>query len=268
MDYISVIKNRRSVRSFNGEPLKKEEIDDLLAFANSVTTPYDQPITWYALDVEENPKLSSTVLRGVKNYLTGKMVLQPKAEEAFGYAFEQVVLYAAEKGIGTTWIAGTMDRPAFERAIDLKEGEVMPCVSPIGYPAEKMSGREKIMRKGIKADSREPFEKLFFDGSFDTPLTEEKAGDLKEALEAVRLAPSAANKQPWRLVVTENAVHFYEVPGGFIRNGWDMQKIDIGIALCHFADVCAQLGRAVTFSTEDPGIAAPENVIYIASYTL
>ena len=268
MDYITTIKNRRSVRNFDGNPLKPEEIEDLLNFANGVTTPYEQPVQWYILDAKENPKLTTTVIRGTNTFIAGKLELKPHAEEAFGYAFEQVVLYAAEKGIGTTWIAGTMNRTEFERAVELKEGEFLPCISPLGYPAAKMSGRETLMRKGIKADSREPFEKLFFDGSFDTPLTEEKAGDLKEALEAVRWAPSAANKQPWRLVVTENAVHFYEVPGGFVRNGWDMQKIDIGIALCHFADVCGQLGRNVTFSTEDPDIAAPENTVYIASYTL
>ena len=86
----------------------------------------------------------------------------PHAEEAFGYVFERVVLFTEAKGIGTTWIGGTMDRGAFERAMGLEEGEVMPCVSPLGYPARKMSLRETMMRKGVKADSRLPFEALFF----------------------------------------------------------------------------------------------------------
>jgi len=59
----------------------------------------------------------------------------PHFEEALGYAMEQFVLDAWSVGIGTTWIGGTMDRQAFEKAMDLSEDEVMPCVSPIGHIA-------------------------------------------------------------------------------------------------------------------------------------
>ena len=86
-----------------------------------------------------------------------------------------------------------MDRKAFERAMHLSENEVMPCVSPLGYTAKKMSLRETMMRKGVKADSRLNDEKLFFDGAFDKPLAAENAGNLQLALEMVRLAPSAVN---------------------------------------------------------------------------
>ena len=82
-----------------------------------------------------------------------------------------------------------MDRKAFERAMLLSENEVMPCVSPLGYPAKKMALRETMMRKGVKADSRLDFEKLFFDGSFETPLPAQNAGELYLPFEMVRLAP-------------------------------------------------------------------------------
>ena len=39
----------------------------------------------------------------------------------------------------------------------LPDAEVMPCVSPLRYPAEKMSLRETMMRKGVMADSRLDF---------------------------------------------------------------------------------------------------------------
>ena len=57
-----------------------------------------------------------------------------------------------------------------------------------------------MMRKGVKADERLPFEELFFDGSFDKTLSKEKAGRWLDALEMVRLALLAVNKQPWRVV--------------------------------------------------------------------
>ena len=170
-------------------------------------------------------------------YIAGKMARVPHAEEAFGYAFEKIVLFAESINVGTTWIAGTMDRSAFEKAMSLSDGEVMPCVSPLGYVAKKMSLRETLMRKGVKADSRLDFGDLFFENEFDASLDAKKAGDLAEILEAVRLAPSAVNKQPWRVIIDGKNVHFYEKKSrGFVsENGWDIQKIDIGIAMCHFA---------------------------------
>jgi hypothetical protein len=162
-----------------------------------------------------------------------------------------------------------MDRNAFEKAMDLEEGEVMPCVSPLGYPAKKMSLREILMRKGVRADSRIDFGKLFFDGDFGKPLTEEKAGALKDAFEAVRLAPSAVNKQPWRAVLCENKVHFYEypTPGYVTESGWDLQKIDMGIALCHFVLGARECGIETVFDQADPGIPKGNGLQYIASYT-
>ena len=55
------------------------------------------------------------------------MTRAPHAEEAFGYSLERIVLFAESIGVGTTWIAGTMDRSAFEKAISLQAGDVMPC---------------------------------------------------------------------------------------------------------------------------------------------
>ena len=162
-----------------------------------------------------------------------------------------------------------MPRDKFEKAINLKEDEIMPCMSPIGYVAGKMGMKEVLMRKGVKADSRYDFSELFFANSFETPLTEAKADELgiKTALEAVRLAPSAVNKQPWRVVVTDNGVHFYEKKDKGYDNGtYDLQKVDLGIALYHFQNQCREEGKKVTFKIADPGILAPEKTEYIASY--
>ena len=93
----------------------------------------------------------------------------PYAEVAFGYSFEKVVLYAWSIGIGTVWIGGTMNREKFEKAAGLKDDEMMPCISPLGYPAAKHSIKETLMRKGVGADTRFPAEKIFFENSFFLP---------------------------------------------------------------------------------------------------
>lgn len=267
MSTLELIKKRRSVRTFDETPLKAEDAEAILAFAEKLENPYDIAIQWKLLDAKKQG-LKSPVIVGTDTFIAGKMQRLPHAEEAFGYAFEKVVLFAQSLGVGTTWIAGTMDRPAFEKAMELKDGEVMPCVSPLGYAAKRMSVRETMMRKGIKADARLPFETLFCCGGFDTPLTQEAAGKLSEALEAVRLAPSAVNKQPWRLVVCDGKVHFYEKRSrGFGEDGWDIQKIDLGIALAHFELVAKESGLSPVLTLEDPGIAAEADTAYIASFS-
>ena len=154
-----LIRSRRSVRTFDGTPLREEDAARILDYAGKVKNPYELPIRWKLLD-KTNDKLSVPVVAGADTYIAGKMRRAPHAEEAFGYTFEKIVLFAESLGVGTTWIAGTMDRKAFEHAMRLSEDEVMPCVSPLGYPAEKMSLRETMMRRGVKADSRLAFEKL------------------------------------------------------------------------------------------------------------
>ena len=163
-----------------------------------------------------------------------------------------------------------MKRELFEKAAGVSEGEMMPCVSPLGYPAKKMSVREAMMRRGVKADSRIAFGELFFDGSFGKPLTESAAGSLKDILEAVRLAPSAVNKQPWRAVVCEGKAHFYEkrTRGYVAENGWDLQLIDMGIALCHFEAAAEECGLGVSFEIADPGLSGQGDMQYVATYSI
>ena len=265
----NIIRHRRSVRTFNGVPLKPEAAKEILDYANSVENPYGLSIEWFLLDTRKEG-LKCPVIAGTDTFIAGKMKRIPHGEEAFGYAFEKVVLFAESKGLGTTWIGGTMDRKAFEQAIGLASDEVMPCVSPLGVPADKMSVKESLMRKAVKADSRLPLNDLIFDGGFETALNPDRYGDLADAYEMVRWSPSAVNKQPWRLIVDGNDVHFYEKKAkGYVDGtGWDMQKIDMGIALCHFEIGVREAGRNCEFMLSDPGLAAPEDTYYIATYRL
>lgn len=268
MSILETIKKRRSVRTFSETVLSSEDIQKIIDFAERVKNPYKIPITWKILDASKDG-LSSPVIVGANTYIAGKMSRVPHAEEAFGYAFEKIVLFAEDLGVGTTWIAGTMNRAAFEKAMEVTKDEILPCVSPLGYPAKKMSLRESMMRKGVKADSRFEFSKICFDGSFEKPLTKDAAGMLANILEAVRLAPSAVNKQPWRIVLCGDKVHFYEKQSrGYIDGSWDIQKIDMGIALSHFELVAVECGINPNFVIEDPKIQSNQDVHYIASFLL
>jgi len=266
-DIEKTIRSRRSVRTYDGRALAAEDTEKLSVFMQSIKNPYGIPVDFKLLDGKEYG-LKCPVIIGTDLFVGGKVTCQPHAFEAFGYAFEMLVLYAQSLGIGTVWLGGTMNRSAFEDAMALADGEIMPCAGPLGYPAEKMSMRENVMRKTIHADERLPFEELFFDGTFDRPLTAEKAEALARPLEMVRFGPSAVNKQPWRAVVLDGAVHFYlRRSKGFGHSAeLDMQKIDMGIALCHFDLAAGEWGMKPCFVQEDPGIPLDEVTEYIASF--
>ena len=261
------IKSRRSVRTFDERVLAKADIEKLASFANTIENPYKIPVSFKFMNAKEYG-LNCPVTVGTDLFVGGKIKWTENASVAFGYSFEMFVLYAQSLGIGTTWLGGTMNRSAFEDAMELDSDEIMPCASPLGYPAKKMSLRESMMRKGVKADERLPFEELFFDGSFDTPLSKEKAGKWADALEMVRLAPSAVNKQPWRVVACDNAVHFYlKRSKGFSYNEkLDMQMIDMGIALCHFDLTAKDNNLNVVIEQNDPNLESDAE--YIASFRL
>lgn len=269
MNTLETMRERRSVRTFDGSALREEDAKRILDFAATAGNPYGIPVTWKLFDSKKDG-LSSPVIVGTDTFIAGKMQRLPHAEEAFGYSFEKVVLFAWSMGVGTTWIAGTMNRPAFEKAMEVGEGEVMPCISPLGYVAKRMSLRETMMRKAIKADTRLDAKEIFFDGSFDRPLSKDGCGIPSDILEAVRIAPSAVNKQPWRIVVCGNKVHFYEkyAKNYVSDDGWDIRKIDMGIALCHFELEAGECGKDVSFAICDPGIPAPEDTNYIASFEM
>ena len=265
---IEQIKARRSVRTFDGRLLDEDTKEKLKSFMKDVENPFDIPVEFRFLDAKEHG-LTCPVVTGTNLYVGGKIKNMPNASVAFGYSFEEFILYAQSLGLGTVWLGGTMNRAAFETAMELSEDEMMPCASPVGYIAKKMSVRESMMRMAIKADERLPFEELFYDGTFETPLSKEKADSLRLPLEMVRLAPSAVNKQPWRVVIKDNCVHFYlKRSKGFGHEGkLDMQMIDMGIALCHFALAAKECNLNIAFVQADPELPLSD-MEYIASYKI
>ncbi len=261
-----IIRKRTSVRTFDGRPLKEEDLNKLKEHIASSENPFGVPIEFRILDPKVHG-LSSAVINGEALYLVAKMKRgTPNCEIAYGYAFEEACLFALSLGVGTVMLAASLNREEFEKAMEVGPDEVMPAGSPLGYPAKKHSIKEAVMRKGLKADQRKPFKEIFFSGSYGNPLTEDDADIYQKALEMARWAPSAANKQPWRVVVADGKVHFYE--NRTMRDSplGDIQKVDVGIALCHFDLTMKEEGKNGAFFTEDPGFEVPDNVEYIVSY--
>jgi nitroreductase len=162
--------------------------------------------------------------------------------EEYGYALEQLVLAATDLGLGSCWLGGSFTRSSFARAIQLKEGELLPAVAALGVVADWEEARGGMLRRRIGGDQRRGWEELFFDGRLGASLHRADAGTFCTPLDMVRLAPSASNKQPWRIVKDDAAWHFYLQRTRGYRSGIagrilkteDIQRVDLGIAMCHF----------------------------------
>lgn len=267
-EFLELVKSRRSVRTFDGNKPESAVIEELKAYSDNVNNPYGIKVRFEFLDAKENG-LSSPVLSGENLYVSAIVQKSEHAEEAYGYSFQALLMEAHKMGLGTVWIGGTMPRDKFEKASGLQSNEIMPCVSPLGTVSKKMSVKETLMRKGVKADSRMEFEEIFFSENFGTSLSKGKAMEsaLYDALECVRLAPSAVNKQPWRVIISDNAAHFYEKHDkGYKTPDYDLQKIDIGIAMYNFEKELIEEGKKPELVLENPGIETPAQIDYVASY--
>jgi hypothetical protein len=120
-----------------------------------------------------------------------------------------------------------------------------------------------------KGNQRKPWTELFFREEFSRPLPREEAGVYEMPLEMVRLAPSASNKQPWRVLKKGDAFHFYEARSVGYSDAfpYDIQRLDLGIALCHF-DLTAverNLSGKIVFG-HAPDIEVPEHHEYRFSW--
>lgn len=251
MSLIETIRKRRSVRSYRGEHLTGEDANKIREFINAkVEVPFGAVlrIELVKTDMGSEPVKLGTygVVSGAADFLAIAHEYGPLADEAVGYAFEQVILYCTGLDLGTCWMGGTFKYDDFASAINLQEGEILRIISPVGYKREKKSFVDSLFGKMTNNVSRERFDKLFFDGAWDVPMTEDIAGEYKTALEMVRLAPSARNKQPWRILRKDGEFHFYRHPdlSRFTR-------IDMGIAMCHFDMVCREQGLKGGFELRD-----------------
>jgi len=238
MKTTDIIKKRKSIRSYNGIALDSKCKQDITDYISSLPQPFGSKARIVLLSLDDNDnsvKLRTYgVVSGAHDYLVLAYEEGTLAAVNAGYLFEQVILFCTGKGIGSYWVGGTFRKSDFSAQAKIKENEIMPAISPLGYAADKAKFRDSIMKMVPGSNKRKPFEQLFFDTTFDQPL--EKGGLYDMPLEMVRLAPSSLNGQPWRILVSDSDVHFY------YKKKSDWSEIDMGIALCHFEQTCKELG--------------------------
>lgn len=266
------VQKRYSVRTYAPHPVSKEAKEKIMAYAAKLQNPFGPKVKFKFIEKEtaENGEKLGTygMIKGANLYIGSAIPDDPCAAEALGYEFEQLILYITSLGLGTCWLGGTFNRGAFAKAMDIQEGELFPAISPVGYAAEKKRMPEKLFRQTLKANERMPGTKLFFQKDFKTPLSKTEAGAYRFPLQMLRLAPSAVNKQPWRVVYDGNAFHFFEKHTVKEAGPLDMQRIDLGIALCHFHLAVQEWKLSGRFEKQELNFKVPKDMTYITSWIM
>jgi hypothetical protein len=182
---------------------------------------------------------------------------------------EKNILLATGLGLGTCWLGGSLNRSTFAQKINAGTDELIPSVTPMGYTGNKKTFTENLVRMAVGAGNRKKPEELFFNKSADTPLEPASCGQYSKVLSAVRLAPSASNKQPWRIIKDDvNTWHLYLKENAAYNNAFKdikIQNVDMGIAMCHFELTANELGLEGRWEIQKPSIASGD-LKYIVSW--
>lgn len=227
----SAIQLRRSRRQFNGEPLHKEVLRQLLDFAEELNSSVNG---FRAIIVTENPEKAFKGFIGaygqVKNapaYVAfiGEMS-EANVQENCGFYGECFILEATALGLATCWIGGFFNQEVVQGQINLKAGEKVLAISPLGYVAKDYNLEEKLMSGLVGSRKRKSLATLC------KGLAEAKwPAWVRPSLEAARLAPSAVNRQPWRFEISENSI-IVSVDSSNFALGIS-KRLDCGIAMLH-----------------------------------
>ena len=82
---LEIIKERRSVRSFEGREIEPETLEKLKTYAENIENPYGIPVEFRYLDAKEHG-LTSPVVVGTEFYAAGKIPMEKNFSAAFGYS--------------------------------------------------------------------------------------------------------------------------------------------------------------------------------------
>ncbi|MDE6782165.1 MAG: nitroreductase family protein, partial [Paramuribaculum sp.] len=222
-DLDRIIAERRSVRSFDiHRQMTEKEAEILLSELARAESSFGGKVTIELKKFDlKGPFKPSTygTINGASWYFLMGTDCSEASRLTLGFRMEQVVLKAASMGLGTCWIAGTFKGTTFANACAFPPDTPLKAVMPVGYPTEKMSLKERLMRAAVGSARRKPMADLFI---------VDPASKYYQLLEMMRLAPSSTNSQPWRALVDGDTIYFY------YENKSAASILDLGIGLSHF----------------------------------
>jgi nitroreductase len=237
---------RTSRRRYTGEPVPPDALARLASFRERFPV---RPEVRIAIV----PNAPGNIFMGILGRYgriddapTAALLIGPKGSgESVGYVGEAFVLEATTLGVGTCWVAGTFDRLAARRIVELAKGESVICTTPLGTATARPVGDESAMRTIIRASSRKPLTEI-------APGAESGLWPAwaVTAVESARIEPSGSNRQPWRFRFEDGALVLVCPPTSYFT-----ADVDRGIAMLHVELGAAHEGvRGAWERLSQPGV--------------
>ncbi len=214
---------RKSTRKYQQQALASEQLSRIEAFVKDAKPLFPQIRT--RIELVNASEVKGMVSAKAPHYL---LIYSEKADGYLtnaGFLLQQADLYLASLGLGSCWLGMA------KAAAPAKDGLPFVIMLALGE-AEGDPRRQNVSEFNRK------------------PLSVISTGQ-DERLEAVRLAPSATNSQPWYFACTEDGVYAYRQKLGALKAIMyeTMNQIDMGIALCHLWLASAHVGRTFSFDS-------------------
>ena len=240
---VETIKRRHSTRVFKPNPINGSEKEQLINYINSNCIGIFGDHIDISL-VEKSPekdgvmKLNYGLIKNHSLYLLGKIENDPVARVNYGYVMEKLVIKATELGLDSCWV-GYFDHNYFKE-FSLENDKQIPALVIIGKAEKRPTLAERLMSSFVRANHRNEWRQLFYNEKMQA-LNPEEINNYVAPLEMLRLAPSAGNLQPWRVIFDrkKQIFHFYKVIRSERYEESGLHDIDLGIAISHF-DIIAK----------------------------
>ncbi len=208
MNIADMIPHRRSVRAYRAEAIPAATLADLRAYMDKL------------VPLIPGAKVAGRIIPTSHGTFIQKwktphfiVIFSESTDDGLinaGFMFQQLDLYAQSIGLGTCWVGlGSLND-----AEPIPEGMKVAVMMAIGVP------------DGVPQRTPADFKRKAMTEITDQP---------DDRLEALRLAPSATNSQPWFVTHEGDTLHLFREELGLIkqRTHGRMNKIDMGIGLCH-----------------------------------
>jgi nitroreductase len=243
MDLFDAIFFRKSIRKYADHPLPPEVLETIRNLCGKSETLYEKiPIRVHIVESGQDIQHLGGTLIGNYTKVKAPHYLVVTSEETdgylenIGYALEHLILQLTSMGIGTCWIGGMVKGCPLDRIVPIDKNHIPVMVIAFGAPFHEGELTANIVESKKRKEIKE-----FVEGAMDK--------DLLRIMDSVRLAPSSMNSQPWRFSVKDSEIDVYARIRGFlgIQPLELLNRIDVGIALCHFAVASAHFSMPFSF---------------------
>lgn len=154
MDFLELVKKRRSIRKYKPEPIPEEKIDYILEAARQAPS-WGNRQCWRFIVVKDESKKRKIASRDwiaqapiiiigcAYPGLSGSKSGQQYYMLDMGIAMEHMMLAAAEQGLGTCWIGGQFDEETVKNILNIPSEVRVVALTPLGYPDESPNPRDR-----------------------------------------------------------------------------------------------------------------------------